>query len=205
MARKLDRTFYDRPTLEVCEELIGQRLVYRSPDGNLSARVVEVEAYIGQGDPACHAARGKTGRNRVMFGKPGFAYIYLIYGMYNCLNLVTEAEGHPAAVLIRGVEPLEGLELMRVRSKTKQDWQLCNGPGKLCRSFGLTREQNGLDLTGDKLYLEPMSVGDNSGGRPRIVKSTRIGISAGQEKLWRFYDANSQAVSKMPKPKASVQ
>jgi DNA-3-methyladenine glycosylase len=190
---RLPRAFYNRPTLEICPDLIGQTIVYDSPEGRLSARITEVEAYIGRNDPACHAARGMTERNRVMFGKPGVAYIYFIYGMYNCLNFVTEAEGKPAAILLRGAEPLEGLDLMRRSSGVAKEWLLLNGPGKFCRAFGLSREQNGLDLTGSPLYLVR-----SRDAEPKVALSPRIGIRDGQEKLWRFYDADSKAVSKQP-------
>lgn len=193
MSRKLPRSFFDRPTLEICPELIGKIIVLKTADSSLSARITEVEAYIGQADPACHAARGMTERNRIMFGPPGMAYIYLIYGMYNCLNFVTEREGFAAAILLRGAEPLNGIELMRERSKTKHDWQLLNGPGKLCRSFALTRAQNGLDLTGGELYLER-----SDRQAPEVESSPRIGISSGTELDWRFFDPASRAVSKIP-------
>ncbi len=189
--RRLTRSFYDRPTLEVAGDLIGNQIVYESPKGRLSARIVEVEAYIGQDDPACHAARGKTERNAVMFGPPGFAYLYFVYGMYHCLNFVTEQAGFPAAVLLRAAEPVDGLDLMRANSPGQPDFRLLSGPGKFCRSFGLTREQNGLDLTGSEIYLE----GDSS-TTTNIEQSSRIGIKVGTELLWRCYDADSPALSK---------
>lgn len=191
MAKRIPRSFYNRPTLTVAEELIGQRVVYESPEGRLSARIVEVEAYIGQDDPACHAARGKTARNAVMFGAPGHAYIYFIYGMYYCLNFVTEQTGDAAAVLLRAAEPEEGLALMASRSTSDRPEQMLNGPGKFCRAFGLTQQQNGLDLVDSRLYLERIN-----GGAPRIETSPRIGIRVGTEHCWRFFDADSNAVSK---------
>ncbi len=188
---KLPQSFYDRPTLEVARQVLGKHLVYHSPLGELSARIVEVEAYIGQNDPACHAARGMTERNRVMFGPPGFCYIYFIYGMYHCLNFVTERSGFPAALLVRGAEPGLGTEIMKRNSPRNGVGSLLNGPGKLCRSFGLTREQNGLDLTGKILYLE-----DRDEPEVEIVSSPRIGISQGRELLYRFYDTTSECVSR---------
>ncbi len=188
--KKLNRFFYSRPTLEVASDLIGKQIVYNSPNGTLSARIVEVEAYIGQDDPACHAARGKTKRNTVMFGKPGIAYIYFIYGMYHCLNFVTEPEGQPAAILLRAAEPIDNMDLMGLRKTEEKRFHLLNGPGKFCRGFGLTREQNGLDLTGDILYLQ-----DRNSVVEVIEKSPRIGIKVGTDLLWRFYDKNSNAVS----------
>ncbi len=180
---KLDRAFYLRPTLEVAGDLVGKYLVYSTPSGIISARLVEVEAYIGENDPACHAAVGKTPRNEIMYGPGGFSYIYFIYGMYHCLNVVTEQEGFPAAVLIRGAEPEEGLALMRRNFDKPAGNRLTNGPGKLCRAFGLNRDENGLDLTGSKLYLE------DRGYKPvKIERSRRIGIKKGLGKKWRFYE-----------------
>lgn len=188
--KKLNRSFYNRPTLEVAPELLGKFIVYNSPKGKLSARIVEVEAYIGKDDPACHAVRGKTKRNAVMFGKPGVAYIYFIYGMYHCLNFVTEPEGQPAAILLRATERIDSLDLMDLHKTKEERFRLLNGPGKFCREFGLTREQNGLDLTGDILYLQ-----DRNSIVEVIERSSRIGIKVGTDLLWRFYDKNSKAVS----------
>lgn len=187
---KLTRDFYNRPTLEVAQELLGKYLVYHHLLGKLSARIVEVEAYIGMDDPACHAAPGETARNAIMFGKPGMAYIYFIYGMYYCFNVVTEAKGSPAAVLVRAAEPVEGVEIMRQFSSGKSDFALLNGPGKLCRSFDLTRKQNGLDLTKGQIYLQ-----NRFEHVRRMKRSKRIGISVGVERRWRFFDADSPAVS----------
>jgi DNA-3-methyladenine glycosylase len=190
--RKLSRAFYERPTLEVAPDILGKYIVYNSPQGKLSARIVEVEAYIGQDDPACHAARGKTKRNEVMFGLPGFTYIYFIYGMYYCLNFVTEPEGSPAALLLRAAEPDEGVAIMERNSRKRNGYELLNGPGKFCRSFGLTRRQNGIDLTGDLIYLE-----DRFNRVKNIVRARRVGIKNGTERLWRFYDKDSKAVSRL--------
>ena len=190
--KKLTRSFYARPTLEVAPELLGKYVVYQSPVGKLSAKVVEVEAYIGQDDPACHAARGRTQRNAVMFGPPGFAYVYFVYGMYHCLNFVTEPEGFPAAVLLRAAEPEEGKEIMSRLSPGNSGCDLLNGPGKFCRSFGLTREQNGLDLTGNRMYLEDRLV-----AVAQIRQSTRIGVRNGSDRQWRFYVRDSKDVSRL--------
>jgi DNA-3-methyladenine glycosylase len=176
----------------VAPELIGKYIVYRSPLGKLSAKIVEVEAYIGQDDPACHAARGRTQRNAVMFGPPGFAYVYFVYGMYHCLNFVTEPEGSPAAVLLRAAEPEKGEDAMSRLSPGNSGCDLLNGPGKFCRSFGLTRDQNGLDLTGNRIYLEDRLVAVT-----QIRQSTRIGVRNGADRQWRFYDRDSKAVSKL--------
>ncbi len=151
---ELPREFFSRPTLEVAPEVLGKYLVYNSPEGRLSARIVEVEAYIGRDDPACHASRGLTPRTRPMFGPAGFTYIYFVYGMYHCLNFVTEPDGAPAALLVRAAEPDEGQSVMGRHSPGKEGPELLNGPGKLRRSFGLTVDQNSLDLTGDTVFVE---------------------------------------------------
>ncbi len=187
--RKLTRGFYLRPTLKVARELLGTTIVYNHPRGPLAARIVETEAYIGEDDPACHAAVGRTMRNDVMFGPGGFGYIYFIYGMYNCFNVVTEREGFPAAVLIRAVEPVGGEEIMKANSPANCRL-VTNGPGKFCRAFGLTREQNGLDLTGSTIYV----IGQD-GYTPDVAVTRRIGIKKGAEKPWRFYDRTSRYVS----------
>ncbi|MFH1686205.1 MAG: DNA-3-methyladenine glycosylase [bacterium] len=189
--KKLPRSFYNRPTLEVAPELLGKFLVYDSPRGRIAARIVEVEAYIGQDDPACHASRGMTSRTRVMFGPPGHTYIYLIYGMYHCLNFVTEPEGSPAAVLLRACEAAEGSDLFMANPGRKSpDRTPLGGPGKICRAFGLTVDQNSLDLTGPSIYLEDRAVKVDN-----IRQSQRIGIKVGTERPWRFFDGNSASVS----------
>ncbi|HSG99302.1 MAG TPA: DNA-3-methyladenine glycosylase [candidate division Zixibacteria bacterium] len=185
--RKLRRGFYARPTLTVAKELLGKALVDERIAIRRAVRIVEVEAYVGEDDPACHAAPGLTERNRVMYGPPGHAYIYLIYGMYHCLNVVTERKGFPAAILIRAAEPLEGR--LEKNSRTGQPQQT-DGPGKLCRALNLSLRLNGLDLTGSQLYLV-----DRGDCPVQIAASPRIGISSGQDKLWRFYDPTSPWVS----------
>lgn len=187
---KVLRKFYNRPTLTVARELLGKTIVYHQQDEIIAGDIVEVEAYIGQDDPACHAASGKTKRNAVMFGDGGFAYVYFIYGMYNCFNVVAEPEDCPAAVLIRGVEPVSGIEVIKNNSPEKCK-KYTNGPGKFCRAFGLTREQNGIDLTGEKLYIIDRNKSVNN-----IKSSPRIGIKNGRDKLWRFFDNDSEFVSR---------
>jgi len=197
--KKLLRSFYNRPTLDIAPEILGKYIVYNSDAGRLAARIVEVEAYIGQDDPACHAARGKTKRNEVMFGVPGFTYIYFIYGMYYCLNFVTEPENSPAALLLRAAEPEEGYDIMVRNSSSGKPDEMLNGPGKFCRGFGLTKKQNGLDLTGDVIYIE-----DRGDVVTNIERSKRIGIKNGAEHLWRFFDADSKAVSDYRKHKTTL-
>lgn len=165
MAKILSRDFFNQPTLTVAQQLLGKIMSFNGTPG----LITETEAYIGQDDPACHAARGKTPRNAVMFGPPGFSYVYFIYGMYHCLNFVTEEEGKPAAVLIRGLHLLEPPALH------------LDGPGKLCRHLGITRDHNGIDLTENEFFYVK-----NSPLSPPFITTPRIGISQGQDKLWRF-------------------
>ena len=144
---RLDRAFFDRPTLEVARDLLGQRLVRLEPDGaRLSGLVVETEAYVGSQDLACHARHGRTRRNEVMWGPPGRAYVYFTYGMHWMLNVVTEREGFPAAVLLRAILPQEGMARMRARRRGRTDGQLTDGPAKLCQALAIDGSLNGLDL-----------------------------------------------------------
>ena len=177
----LPRSFYAGDTVTVARELLGNILVNHTPEGICAGRIVETEAYI-QGDPACHASRGMTPRNRIMFGPPGHAYVYFIYGMYYCFNTVTATEGVGEAVLIRALEPLEGVHLMRARRGRERLTELCGGPARLVQAMGITRHHNGVDLTGGSLYI--------SGGgkiKERIVTTTRIGIKEGVKVPLRFY------------------
>ena len=182
---RLPRAFYDRPALVVAREALGMVLVREGPQGRQAGRIVETEAYDGPLDAASHARSGPTGRAAVMFGPAGYAYVYLIYGMHHCLNLVTGPDGHPAAVLIRALEPLEG-----IAGGT-------NGPGRLCRVLGLDRRQNGLDLTGDELWLEDRGLAVRSGD---VVERPRIGIHFAGEpwvsQPWRFYERGNRWVAK---------
>lgn len=190
MSRKLTRSFFSRPTLEVALDLLGKSIHYRSKQGELGARIVEVEAYIGEDDPACHAATGPTARNRVMYGPPGFSYVYFIYGMYYCFNIVTEREGYPAAVLVRAAEPTVGLEIMQAHSPRVRASTILSGPGKFCRAFGLTTRQSGVDLTGPELFLR----NDGFAGGD-VAISPRIGIRKGADLPYRCFLAQSAAVS----------
>jgi DNA-3-methyladenine glycosylase len=190
-AHPLPRSFFGRPTLQVARSLLGRLLVRETARGPLVARIVETEAYIGEDDPASHAAPGPTARNAVMYGPPGFAYVYFIYGVHHCLNVVTEREGFPAAVLIRAAEPLEGLEGMRRNRGVERADQLASGPGKLAQAFGLTRAHSGVDLTRGTLVLAR-----GAAPRERIAASTRIGIRKAVELPWRFYLEGNPHVSR---------
>jgi DNA-3-methyladenine glycosylase len=176
----------------VAEGLLGAVLVHETPEGTTAGRIVECEAYVGEGDPACHASRGKTARNGIMYGSPGFAYVYFTYGMHYLLNAVTEREGFPAAVLIRAVEPLAGLEHMAARRGTHEPKLLASGPARLTQAFGIDKAHNGADLTGGPLTIRrPRSVNNSE-----VVWTSRIGISRGMEMPWRCYLADNLFVSK---------
>jgi DNA-3-methyladenine glycosylase len=192
----LRRTFYDRPTLDVARDLIGKVLVHETRGGIASGVIVEVEAYIGESDPACHAAPGPTPRNGPLYGPPAIAYVYLNYGIHYLVNVVTEAEGSPAAVLIRALEPLDGVEVMRRRRRSARASQplaisdICRGPGNLTKALAITLRQNRVDLTRGPLRIE------DRGLPPRpVMWSRRIGINVGVEQEWRVCAADSVAVS----------
>jgi len=182
----LGRDFYTRDTLKVARELLGKRLVRVIDGERLSGLVVETEAYIGEEDRACHASRGRTPRTEVMYGPPGHSYIYFIYGMYHCLNVVTDKVGFPAAVLIRGIQPQEGVEYMHGNRGFRPEGELTNGPGKLCQALAIDRSLNGLDLcTSDLLFIEEARVADPG----EIEVTPRIGIRADEiakRRPWRF-------------------
>lgn len=186
----LPRSFYQRDTVTVARELLGHYLVHHSADGLTAGRIVETEAYL-QGDPACHASRGMTPRNRVMFGPPGHAYVYFIYGMYYCFNVVTREEGVGEAVLIRALEPAAGIALMKSRRRREKINELCSGPARLVQAMGITREHNGADLTREPLLICPGVITPAG-----IVTTTRIGIRSGSELPLRFYLQESAFVSK---------
>lgn len=197
----LPQAFYERSTLAVARDLLGKVLWVRAnpdfpfddPRAEVTAgRIVETEAYFGD-DPASHSARGETPRAAIMFGNPGVAYVYFIYGMYEMLNFVTEPAGSPGAVLIRAVEPVFGLPLMERRRGFPKS-RLANGPGKLCRAMGIQMAHNGLSLSG------PVFRVCDDGYRPDSISSSgRIGIRKATEKPWRFFTTGHSDVSKVPK------
>jgi DNA-3-methyladenine glycosylase len=195
-SRKLPRSFYSRSTLQVAQDLIGKVLVRDFEGLLLSGKIVETEAYVGPHDLACHASKGHTPRTSIMFGPAGYAYVYMIYGFYFCLNVVTERKGYPAAVLIRGVEPLESLDFMRkLRNNPERDTNIASGPGKLCRAMSIDKRLNGEDLLGRTLWIEDRKL--DSGP---ILSSPRVGVDyAGEykDKPWRFFLANNPHVSKV--------
>jgi DNA-3-methyladenine glycosylase len=195
----LGQDFYARPTLEVAADLLGKVLRHRTPDGVAAGRIVEVEAYIGEGDPACHAAPGPTVRNAPLYGPPGIAYVYFNYGLHHLVNAVTEPAGSPAAVLIRALEPIEGLPLMRSRragarwrrgKPVPADHELCRGPGNLTLALGITLDQNKHPLTRGNLVIE-----DRGARSESVVWGPRIGIRVGTEHAWRASVAGNRAVS----------
>jgi DNA-3-methyladenine glycosylase len=193
----LRRSFYDRPTLVVARALIGKVLVHETPDGLASGVIVEAEAYIGESDAACHAAPGPTRRNAPLYGPPGIAYVYLNYGIHYLVNAVTESDGHPAAVLIRALEPKAGIALMQRRRAARRRGggeiaveNLCRGPGNLTRALGIDLRQNQFDLTCSALRIE-----DQGERRRRIAWTRRIGINVGVEHEWRVYATDSESVS----------
>lgn len=190
----LPREFYSRDTLVVAKDLLGKYLIRHLNDENIVAKIVEVEAYRGSDDPASHAYKGQTPRNQLMFGKAGFSYVYFTYGKHYCLNVTTEKEGIPGAVLIRAIEIMDGLELARQNRKANSLVNLSNGPGKLTEALNITKIHNGLDLTErNELFIRHSEI-DRS---HEITVSRRIGIKAGSEKLWRFYFKDSTFVSKL--------
>ena len=189
----LPAAFYDRDTELASRELLGCVLECTTAEGKASGIIVETEAYIGEHDPACHAAAGRTTRTAPLYGRPGIAYVYFIYGMYWCVNAVTRAEGLPSAVLIRALEPLEGIELMRGRRpRAKSDRDLTNGPGKLCIALGIGPEHNGVSLQrGGLVVREGRRVEDRD-----VVIAPRIGIKKAADWPLRWYIKNNDFVSK---------
>ena len=199
---RLSRDFFARDTLSVARLLLGKRFVRRLGSERLAGRIVEAEAYIGGDDLGCHASVGRTARNEVMFGPPGHAYVYFTYGTHWMFNVVTEAEGFPAAVLIRALEPLEGTAVMERNRKGRAGFDLCSGPAKLAQALDITRALNGVDLCarrGAELWIEDApSIPDDD-----IVTGPRIGLNNTPEPWrsipWRFYLRNNSFVSRAKK------
>ncbi|HEY9450472.1 MAG TPA: DNA-3-methyladenine glycosylase [Gemmatimonadaceae bacterium] len=187
--------FYDRETEQVARDLLGAVLRAETRDGVASGRIVETEAYLGEHDAACHAAAGRTARTHWLYGPPGTAYVYFIYGMYWCFNAVTRAEGLPSAVLVRAIEPLEGVDLMRERrGYPRRDQDLTNGPGKLCLALGITGEMNGFRLDDSPLtVVRGEAVPDD-----QVEVTPRIGITKAAAWPLRWFVRGNTYVSKAP-------
>jgi DNA-3-methyladenine glycosylase len=193
--RPLVRGFFARPATQVARDLLGCVLVHDTPEGRVAGRLVEVEAYNGSTDPGSHAYRGRTPRNSPMFEDPGHAYAYFTYGNHWCLNAVTGPAGEASAVLLRAVEPIEGVELMRLRRGLVKDRDLARGPGRLTQAFAVAKEQNRLPLTKPPLMI---CAGERL-PEEAILATPRIGLGATQDgRLWRFQVAGSPWVSRGP-------
>jgi DNA-3-methyladenine glycosylase len=203
MTSKLVRAFYSRPALEVAPDLLGKVLVRRLGRRTVSGKIVETEAYIGPHDLACHASKGRTPRTAIMFGPPGYAYVYMIYGFYFCLNVVTEPPGYPAAVLIRAVEPVENVDVMRrLRNNPERDTNIASGPGKVCMAMSIDKQLNGADFLGARIWIEDRDLDPGP-----ILTSPRAGIDyAGEyrDKPWRFYVDGNPHVSRVRFKRAST-
>ncbi len=190
-AQALPETFYRRQTIQVAQELLGKILMVQTPSQEwVGGRILETEAYRGHQDPASHSYRGKTTRSAVMFGPPGVAYVYLIYGMYEMLNFVTEPDGQPGAVLIRALEPLVGQDIMIRQNKKKSLQDLASGPGRLCRALGIQRAHHQQSLRGPSLFVlaDEFQV-------PCLFQSPRVGIRVGRDLFWRFWIAHHPGIS----------
>jgi DNA-3-methyladenine glycosylase len=194
-ARPLPRAFYATGPRALARALLGRVLVHDDPAaGRLAGLIVETEAYAGRDDPASHAYRGETPRNRVMFGAPGHAYVYFTYGMHHCVNVVTGREGQARAILVRALEPLAGVPLMRRRRAIEPAHRLARGPGCVTAALGLSRANDGADLT-----CGPLWIADRPPVRPgRVVRTPRIGIRVATEWPWRFAFAGHPCVSGPP-------
>ncbi|SFO36531.1 DNA-3-methyladenine glycosylase [Anaerocolumna aminovalerica] len=195
---KVTRDFYQRSAVEVAKDLLGLVLVHETKEGITKGIIVETEAYMGPKDAAAHSYKNiRSQRTEIQYGEGGYAYIYLIYGMYYCMNIVTNKEEIPEVVLLRALEPVEGIDLMKQRRKTDKLKNLCSGPGKLCAAMGIDKNNYGMDLCGNKLYLEyqdSISYKESI----NIVSSKRINIDyAGEAKdyLWRYTIENNEYVS----------
>jgi len=192
-SRVPDRSFYAHPTAEVARSLLGTILLHSTAEGLLAGMIVEVEAYLGQNDPAAHSSAGRTPRTRVIFGDPGHAYVYRIYGLHHCLNVVAEPDGTPGCVLIRALEPICGVEVMRSRrTAARRVEQIASGPAKLTQALGIGMEAYGSDLLGETLSIRVPHK------KPKVSTATtkRIGIRKAQELDLRFFIADNKHVSR---------
>jgi DNA-3-methyladenine glycosylase len=185
---RISRAFFAQPTLTIAPQLLGKLLVRLDGGQRISGYITEVEAYIGEEDQACHARAGRTPRTQVMYGPAGHAYVYFTYGMHWCLNFVTEAQGFPAAVLIRGIEPLEGLEIISTRRRHQPAQHWSDGPGKICQALGINGRFNGVDLCAPETHLfleEGKAIPTEN-----VTNSPRVGLNSVPEPWksipWRF-------------------
>lgn len=187
-----------RDAVTVAKDLLGKIFAYNSPEGLMAARIVEAEAYIGEKDEAAHSFKGISERNNVMFKEGGLLYVYFIYGVHYCCNVVTGAEGKGDACLLRAMEPVDGIPLFarnRYGKETvteREKMNLLNGPGKICRAFNIDKKLNGIDLTGNTLYI----LDGEKLNKNEIACAKRIGISKSKDLLWRYYVKNSSYISK---------
>lgn len=190
--KEIPKKFFDNTTIDVAKGLLGKYLVRKTPDGVLIGKIVETEAYLHD-DPASHSYKGKTKRNAPMFEKSGTSYVYFTYGMYHCMNIVTNKKEIGEAVLIRAVEPVQGVEIMKKNRKKIDEKNLCNGPAKLTIAFDIDKNQNGVDilLRSSKLRIMQGFTEDVD-----VVSTQRIGISNGKELFHRFYIKDNSYVSK---------
>lgn len=187
------RSFYARPTVEVAKSLLGTTLLRQTSEGLLAGVIVEVEAYLGQDDPAAHSSAGRTARTRVIFGDPGHAYVYKIYGLHYCLNVVAEPGGTPGCVLIRALQPVCGIDAMRSRRvAARQAHQIASGPAKLTQAMGIGMEAYGADLLGDPLSIRL----PNKESEVEVGTTKRIGIRKAQELDLRFFIVDNEHVSR---------
>lgn len=193
---KLPKTFYSQDVLTLAKALLGKTLVHNTGREILSGKIVEVEAYDGEIDEAAHTFNGKTDRNEIMFEEGGYLYVYFTYGMHYCANVVAGEEGHGCAVLLRSIEPLNGVETMKQNRFNNQKSfgikNLTNGPAKLCEALGIERKHNGTDLDNDEIYILDNAPLPES----QIISATRVGIKKSKELMWRFYIKDNPFVSK---------
>lgn len=195
---KLDRKFYLQSGVEVARALIGKKIFHNSPEGLTGGIIVETEAYMGSLDAAAHSYKGLTARTKIQYGLGGFAYVYMIYGMYFCMNVVANAENIPDAVLIRALQPTDGINLMRKRRGKNNLRDLCSGPGKLAQAMGIDKNHYGVDLCGDEIFIETTNI------LPDVTATKRINVEyAGDAAnyLWRYIMTGSEFLSVKEKGK----
>jgi DNA-3-methyladenine glycosylase len=199
MQNRLGKKFYIREVTTVAKELLGKTFVKIVDGETVSAKIVEVEAYYGAIDEAAHSFGGKTKRNKVMFNEGGSLYVYFIYGTHYCCNVVTRLQNDGSAVLIRAVEPLTGIDYLaenrygKTKLTEKELMGLTNGPGKICKAFNITKKENGIDLSGEEVFLLDAKKVDKS----KIVQTVRVGIKKSAELPWRFYLKDNPFVSRI--------